>query len=214
MAYDEGLAQRVRDAIAGEIGFVEKRMFGGVGVLLNGNMVCGVLNSDLIVRVGLDRHDEAIARPGARLFDITGRAMKGWAMVGDEALDDDDAFEWWLKAGIAHARSLPAKDPAQKRAMSGKARKKKAAAKCTKAGMTKAKAKPATKKKTAAKSTKKAVRTPSPTPASKNTKATKSATKNTKAETATSDRKNSTKAPARSKPKSAPTKARAPKRAR
>ena len=72
MAYDEGLAYRIRDLLADQPGLVEKKMFGGVGFMLQGNMACGVNREDLIVRVGPETYDVAVAKPNAKPFDITG----------------------------------------------------------------------------------------------------------------------------------------------
>ena len=81
MAYDEALADRVLKALSDQPDLVEKKMFGGVGYLLRGNMACGVHKDKLIVRVGPAGYEEAISRPHTAPFDITGRAMKGWVMV-------------------------------------------------------------------------------------------------------------------------------------
>jgi hypothetical protein len=72
MAYDEGLATRIRDAIGGRPGLAEKRMFGGLAFLVHGNMACGVRGDDLIVRVAADTAEAALAEPGIRPFDLTG----------------------------------------------------------------------------------------------------------------------------------------------
>jgi hypothetical protein len=109
MAFDEGLAQRVREAVEGVAGVEEKRMFGGIGFLVHGIMACGVLRDDLIVRVGPERYDAALARPHARLFDLTGRAMRGWVMVGPDGHESDEALSEWVGRGVAFASSLPAK---------------------------------------------------------------------------------------------------------
>ena len=111
MGYDEGLAQRIREVLA-ELGpppWVEKEMFGGVGFLLRGNMACGVHKDRLIVRVGPEKHEEALARPHARAFDITGRPMKGWMMVGPEGCETDQALREWVREGVEFALTLPAK---------------------------------------------------------------------------------------------------------
>ncbi len=109
MAYDEGLAQRVREAVEGHPLSSEKKMFGGVGFLLGGNMACGVLNEDLIVRVGPDRWAESLERPHVREFDITGRSMKGWVMIGPEGTEDDETLEEWTRLGVGFAGTLPVK---------------------------------------------------------------------------------------------------------
>jgi len=109
MAYDEGLARRVRAILADEPGLVEKKMFGGVGFMLNGNMACGVNKDDLIVRVGPDSYEQAMIRPHARPFDFTGRLMKGWVMIGPEGASADDDLRDWVADGVNFARSLPPK---------------------------------------------------------------------------------------------------------
>ena len=109
MAYDEGLAQRIRELLAEQPGLAEKRMFGGIAFLVHGNMACGVLGEDVMVRVGPDRYDEALARPHTRPFDFTGRPMKGWVMVAAEGCEDDEALTAWIGRGVDFALSLPPK---------------------------------------------------------------------------------------------------------
>ena len=109
MAYDEGLAERVRDAIGDRPGLVEKKMFGGVGFMLLGNMACGVNKDDLIVRVGPEQYEEVVIRPHARPFDFTGRPMKGWVMVAPSGYEDDKDLEGWVDDGVSFALSLPPK---------------------------------------------------------------------------------------------------------
>jgi len=109
MAYDQGVAQRIREAMAEESGLSEREMFGGIGFMLDGNMACGVIGDDLMVRVGAERHQEALDLPGVRPFDMTGRPMRGWAVVGAEALEDEDVFSMWVAWGVGTARSLPSK---------------------------------------------------------------------------------------------------------
>ncbi|HEY69811.1 MAG TPA: TfoX/Sxy family protein [Anaerolineae bacterium] len=109
MAYDEGLAQRVHEVLSEEAGLVEKKMFGGVGFMLQGNMACGVHKDMLIVRVGKEGHDAAMNKPYTLPFDITGRAMRGWVMVAPEGVEQDADLEAWVQQGVAFARSLPPK---------------------------------------------------------------------------------------------------------
>ena len=109
MAYDEHLAERVLDILGAEPTLVQKKMFGGVAVMLQGNLACGVLRSDLMVRVGKDEYEAALARPHARPMDFTGRPMRGWVVVGPEATDDDASLEDWVATGAAYALSLPPK---------------------------------------------------------------------------------------------------------
>ena len=109
MAYDEGLAQRLRDALADEHGLSERRMFGGVAFMLDGNMAVGVSGDELMVRVGTDRFDEALARSHARIFDLSGRPMNGWVLVAPEGTAHDADLADWLAFGVSFARSLPPK---------------------------------------------------------------------------------------------------------
>jgi hypothetical protein len=111
MAYDEGLAQRTAEVLD-ELQLpqlVEKRMFGGVGYMVQGNMACGVNRDQLIVRIGPEHYQEALARPHTKPFDITGRPMRGWVMVGPEGYESDDHLKEWIQHGVDFARTLPPK---------------------------------------------------------------------------------------------------------
>ena len=109
MAYSESLADRVRHTLGRRRGLTEKKMFGGVGFLLRGNMCVGIWQTSLIVRVGPDAHAEALAQPHVREFDITGRSMKGWVLVDAEGVDDDSVLRNWIEQAIEFVGSLPAK---------------------------------------------------------------------------------------------------------
>ena len=109
MAYDEALAQRVRDELGGEPGFAEKSMFGGVGFLLDGNMAAGIRGNDLMVRVGPDAADAAAALPHARESYMGERLMKGWILVAPDGVAGADELRAWLARGSEFARSLPPK---------------------------------------------------------------------------------------------------------
>ncbi|MCH7488478.1 MAG: TfoX/Sxy family protein [Chloroflexi bacterium] len=109
MAYDEELAERIRAALADRTDVSERKMFGGLTFMLRGNMCCGVEKENLMVRVGPDAYDEALAQPGARLMDFTGRPMKGMVFVGPEGYESDDGLAAWVERGVAFALSLPAK---------------------------------------------------------------------------------------------------------
>ena len=109
MAYDEELAERVRDVLAMRENVVERKMFGGLAVMLAGNMACGVLAEDLIVRIGPQAYESALAKPHARPFEFTGRPMKGFVVVGPEGVADDEALAEWVESGAEFASSLPSK---------------------------------------------------------------------------------------------------------
>jgi hypothetical protein len=113
MAIDEGLATRVRDLISGLIdsegGLAEKKMFGGLAMLLHGNMAVGVHGDGLIVRTDPAEQDELLAEPGARVFDMSGRPMKGWIVVGADGCAEDGDLARWVARGVTYARSLPPK---------------------------------------------------------------------------------------------------------
>ncbi len=108
MAYDEDLAERI-SATFGNIPIVEKKMFGGVGYLLHGNMACGILDDALIVRVGKENYDEALSHPHTRVFNTTGRVMRGWVMVSPEGTANEDELSNWVEQGIKFALTLPPK---------------------------------------------------------------------------------------------------------
>jgi len=109
VAYDEALAERVRDLISLREGLSERKMFGGVGFMLGGNMACGVHGDELIVRLPPEDGERALAEPHARPFDLTGRPMKGWVFVAAEGLGSEEELASWVDAGADFAASLPAK---------------------------------------------------------------------------------------------------------
>lgn len=109
MKYDEDLAQRMRAEMERIPGFAEKKMFGGIGFLINGNMACGLNGSNLIVRVGPEDYEQALGKPFARVFDMTGRPMKGWITVAPEGYAAEKDLKSWIRQGVAFAQSLPAK---------------------------------------------------------------------------------------------------------
>ena len=108
MAYNLKLAERIRSALNG-VPFVEKKMFGGVGFLLNGNIACGVNKDNLIVRVDPEKHSALLKKPHARPFDMTGRPMKGWLLVEVDGVKTDKQLSAWIKEGVEFALTLPAK---------------------------------------------------------------------------------------------------------
>ncbi len=109
MAFDTDLAGRVRQQLGPQQGLSEKKMFGGLGFLLNGNMCCGVHGQELIVRLAPEQTEQALSRPHTRIFDLSGRPMKGWVLVQLEGLASETALAEWIQTGVAYASALPAK---------------------------------------------------------------------------------------------------------
>jgi TfoX/Sxy family transcriptional regulator of competence genes len=109
MAFDEQLANSVRKQLGRKAGFAERKMFGGLAFLINGNMSVGVHGNELIVRIAPETTDAALKEPGARIFDITGRPMKGWLLVGGVGLKDPASLTKWIRRGVDYASSLPKK---------------------------------------------------------------------------------------------------------
>ena len=108
MAYNLKLAERVRDQLDG-MPYVEKKMFGGVGYLLHGNMACGVIQDDLIVRIDPQEQPALLKKPHVKLFDMTGRPMKGWLVVEPDGIKTAKQLDTWVKLGIEFALTLPPK---------------------------------------------------------------------------------------------------------
>lgn len=106
MAYDILLADRIRRHLAGVPGLAEKKMFGGLAFMVNGHMVCGPVKEMLMVRVGPDAYDEALAQPDARPMAFTGRTMRGFVEIDAEDLADDAVLADWVDRGVSHALSL------------------------------------------------------------------------------------------------------------
>ena len=109
MPFDEGLAERVRFLVGHSAGLTERKMFGGLCFMLQGNMSFGIVGSELMVRVGPDftqRHWHSLT---PREMDFTGRSMRGMVFVSEDGISEDEDLEGWLKRGMAFAGSLPAK---------------------------------------------------------------------------------------------------------
>ena len=108
MAHNLKLAERIRSELNG-IPFVEKKMFGGAGFLLNGNLACGVNKDNLIVRVDPEKHAALLKKPHVKPFDMTGKPMKGWLLVEAEGYKTHRQLSTWIKEGVQFALSLPPK---------------------------------------------------------------------------------------------------------
>src|SRR5262245_40957340 len=109
MPYDEKLAARIRRKLTGRKDVVEKKMFGGLAFMVRGHMAFGVVKQDLMVRVGADNWEAALARPHARPLDFTGKPRKGMVFVGPAGTRDAAVLGRWLRLALAHTDSLPAK---------------------------------------------------------------------------------------------------------
>lgn len=107
MAYDHELAGGVRKQLMAVPGFTEKEMFGDVGFLVHGNMACGVIGNDLIVRVGAPNYGEALAEEFTHPFDFTGRPMNGWITVAPKGSSAEEDLTRWVTKGLSFAKSLP-----------------------------------------------------------------------------------------------------------
>ena len=109
MAFNEALVERIRGLVADRDDVSERKMFGGLSFMLAGNMCCGVIGDELMVRVEPGETEALLGEPHARRFDMTGRPMNGWLVVGGAGVTDDAALARWVGRGVAFAASLPAK---------------------------------------------------------------------------------------------------------
>jgi TfoX/Sxy family transcriptional regulator of competence genes len=103
MAYNEGLARRIRSTLSGRDDVVEKKMFGGLTFMVAGRMAVGVVRDDLMVRVGPDGHDAALSEPGVRPMDFTGRPMRGMVYVAADAVASEDDLRHWVDRAVGVA---------------------------------------------------------------------------------------------------------------
>ncbi len=109
MAYDEDVANRVREALAKQDGVDEKKMFGGLAFMVRGHMCCGAMGDEMMVRVGPDQYEECLAHPHARKMDFTGKPMRGMIYVSPEGIAGDDDLAAWVGRGLAFVSTLPPK---------------------------------------------------------------------------------------------------------
>jgi TfoX/Sxy family transcriptional regulator of competence genes len=113
MAYDEALAQRIRESLQDRDGLSERKMFGGLCLMLHGNMFAGVINDELMLRVGAETFEDLLARPGARPMDFTGRPMKGYLYIEASGFKSDNGLSDWLNHALAYVETLPPKGAAK-----------------------------------------------------------------------------------------------------
>jgi len=109
MAYDEGLAQRIREELEEYSNTEEKKMFGGLCFLISGHMCCGIVEDKLMARVGPQNYDELLKKDHTRVMDFTGKPMKGMIYVEPEGLNSNEELTFWLDACINFIHSLPPK---------------------------------------------------------------------------------------------------------
>jgi TfoX/Sxy family transcriptional regulator of competence genes len=109
VAYDEALAIRIRSLVGASPGVTERKMFGGIAFMVNGNMFAGIIRDDLMARVGKSNYDSALQRPGTRLMDFAGRPMTGMVFVEPGAIESDKELSRWLDECLRYALALKAK---------------------------------------------------------------------------------------------------------
>jgi len=109
MPYNEDLANRIRNYCRGKKGISERKMFGGVCFMVNGNMACGVERNNLVIRVGPDKYEEALKNPFARPMDFTGRPLKGFIYVVPEGYKSIATLRKWIGSGVNFAKALPSR---------------------------------------------------------------------------------------------------------
>lgn len=109
MAFNEELAERIRQALARKKNIEEKKMFGCICFFRNGNALAGVWKDALIARLGPDEGEAALREPHVGQFDITGRPMKNWVVVDPEGVEDDDQLKAWIERAMKFVRTLPKK---------------------------------------------------------------------------------------------------------
>jgi TfoX/Sxy family transcriptional regulator of competence genes len=105
MACNLKLAERIRSQLEG-VPFIEKKMFGGIGFLLNGNMACGVNKDNLIVRINPEKQENLLKKPHAKPFDLTGKLMKGWLLIEANGFKTDKQLSAWVREGVEFASTL------------------------------------------------------------------------------------------------------------
>lgn len=110
MAFDAGLADRIRLLLLRKRAISERKMFGGLAFLMNGHMFCGVVKDDLMVRLGEEATTAALSRPHTRPMDFTGKPLKSMIYIGADGLDSDESLQSWVESALKFVRSLPPKE--------------------------------------------------------------------------------------------------------
>jgi hypothetical protein len=109
VAYDADLADRVRERLGKETKISEREMFGGLGFMWAGNMICGIQGDGLLARVPPELHHDALTRPHVREMEMGNRTMKGFVVVGRDGVADDTELDLWVRLGLTHAKTFPPK---------------------------------------------------------------------------------------------------------
>jgi TfoX/Sxy family transcriptional regulator of competence genes len=109
MTFNELTASQIRSAMQSTPGLTERHMFGGVAFMLGGNMCCGVIEDNLVVRVGPRAYDEALQEPHARPMDFTGRPLRGFIYVDPAGFANDASLRQWIERGVSFVQTLPPK---------------------------------------------------------------------------------------------------------
>ena len=111
MSYDEGLAERLREALQSQRGISEKKMFGGLAFISRGYMFVGITGDILMARIGPDYYEQALSRPHVRMMDFTGKPMKGYVYVDPPGFERDSDLSDWVQRCHGFVQSLPPKKP-------------------------------------------------------------------------------------------------------
>jgi len=109
MAYDEGVAQRVREKMSNIVGVVERKMFGGLAFMVRGNMCCGIADSELMLRIGAEAYPDALKQTHAREMDFTGKPLKGMIYVAEAGFERDEDLNQWINLALDFVNTLPTK---------------------------------------------------------------------------------------------------------
>ena len=109
MVYDEGLAELVREKLEDQVGYSEKKMFGGLCFMLHGNMICGIVKNQLMARVAKESYESVLQEPHVMEMDFTGRPLRGLIYIDEDGSNDEEVLEEWVRRSLENARTLPPK---------------------------------------------------------------------------------------------------------